>query len=217
MNRFFSYQLLALALVPLLLVFAACDSGGDEDEEHSNEFTLNVSSTSSSSALSPKSARDTTLTGFSFFYAGEDPETGQHVFAIYLNGTENFSETSAQEGLYGFFARKSTQPSSGTYTVNDMTETEDLDNSNFIGLIYEDMGTQQGSLMAPFYFSESGTITLDESSGNRVSGSLDIMADAFTIDTTGSTLAFDTTDVHITGSFSAQNVENFALFQPNQN
>lgn len=219
MNRLFSFRLLGLALVPLLLVFSACDSNGDDEEVTNNEFTLDVTSTSSSSALSPKSARDTTLEGFSFFYDGQDPETGEEVFAIYLNGTDDFSQTSAQEGLWGFLARKSSRPSTGTYDVGALPHTDGLNEDEFLGLIYEQIDAQQGGMItAPFYFTESGTITLNESTDNRVSGTLDLSAAAITVDvdTTGGTptIITDTTDVAITGSFAAQNVENFASVSP---
>lgn len=217
MNRLFSFRLLGLALVPLLLVFSACDSGGDEEQDTSNEFELEVSSTSSSSALSPKSDPDTTLKGFSFFYSDTDPDTGEEVFAVYFNGDDEFSETSAQQGLYGFVVRKSSRPSTGSYQLASVRQVDGLDKQDFVGLIYEKIDAQDSEtsfLSAPFHFFESGTLTLDESTDNRVSGSIDGTGTTFTIDTSGETPQYNETTVQITGSFSARNVENFVTVEP---
>lgn len=217
MTRFFSLRLLGLALVPLLLVFSACDSSGDEDTETDNEFTLDVNSTSSSSALSAKSAPDTTLKGFSFFYDGEDPETSEAVFAIYFNGDNDFSQSSTQEGPYGFIVRKSSRPSTGTYNIASVRDVDGIDEQDFVGLIYEKIDEQDpntGLLSAPFHFLESGTLTLNESTDDRVSGTIDGTGVSFTIDTSGQTPQYNETSVQITGSFAARNVENFANVDP---
>lgn len=205
MTRFISYRLVLAIFLPILFVISACDSGGSNDEE-SNEFSLQIT-TSTASAVAPKAVSDTTIDGYSFFYSDQHPQTGEEVFSIYLSGNESFSEEGAQEGLFGFLARNTTRPSEGTYDLVDLDQG--IESGDFVGVLFEDYGSD-GYEDRPFYVPTSGTVTLSQSSSDRVEGSVDLNAHAISFDFSSPTPTVDTTEVDITGSFSARDVQKFA-------
>lgn len=184
----------------MLLFMAACDSGGSGGEEVNNEFTLDVTPTSSSSNAQVRAIEDKTLNGFSFFFDAENPETGQQAFAIYLSNSESFSRQSATQGLFGWIARGSDRPGSGTYSLKSGA---DFSGSAFAGVLWESFGG--GGQSAPFYVIESGTLTLDASSDDRVAGSIDATATAFSFTSSGATQE----SVTLSGSFTAKGVDEF--------
>ncbi|MFB6271795.1 MAG: hypothetical protein ABEL51_02760 [Salinibacter sp.] len=200
-----------VALVSVLFVLGACDSGGANGGDVKNEFSLDITpSSSASGSFAAKAGRDTTINGFSFFYSGQNPN-GKNVFGLYLSGNESFSPQSVQDGLYGFLARNSTRPSSGQYNLVGLKQG--LDSGNFIGVLYEDFGRAYQD--APFYVPRSGTVRLDTSSPDKVTGSIDLTAYAITFNTAAGTV--DSTLVDITGTFTAKNVEDFAPLQTPSN
>lgn len=212
MKRSRLFRNICILILPLFVVFTACDSNEDDGTQVQNEFTMDVTSTSSSSAVAPKSSPDTSLEGHSFFVSQENPDSGDPVFAVYFNESDSLSETSAQQGLWGFVARQSDRPSAGKYTIVNTRETTGIDTEDFIGLVYEDIGSQDPNtslLEAPFHILTSGTLELTESSDNRVSGTIDGQGISFVLDTSGSTPTYREIDVEITGSFTARNVDNF--------
>lgn len=217
MKRSSLFRAIFLLILPLFVVVTACDSNDDDSTEVQNEFTMDVTSTSPSSAITPKSSPDTSLQGFSFFVSDTDPDTGDPVFAIYFTGRDSLSQTSAQQGLYGFLARKSDQPSTGEYTIADVRQINGIDTQDFAGLVYEKIDAQDpntGLLQAPFHFLTGGTLELTESTDNRVSGTIDGQGVSFTLDTSGQTPQYSETSVQITGSFTARNVQNFVTISP---
>lgn len=190
---------LFVALLPLVLVLSACDSGGSNDNAVNNEFTLTIEPQSNSSSAAVE-AQQEEVNGFSFFYDGEDPNTGEQVFGIYLSNEESFSEQSASDELFGFFARDSGQPSSGTYSF---TDDPSGNTGDFGGVLYKDIGDFQS---APFYVIDSGTLNLETSNDDEVAGSIQVSGTKFIITES----SIEQEPVSITGEFSAKNVETFA-------
>lgn len=184
-------------------MFAACDSGGSSAEVD-NEFNLNIEPTgSSASAVANVESARKAVNGFSFFFDAEHPETGEQAFGIYFNDGQSFSADGATQGLFGFVARLSTRPSTGTYTF--ASGNTGVQSSQFVGFLYEDFSNIQSS---PFYVIESGTLTLDTSTDERVAGSIDATGTSFTF--ANGSLEQET--VNITGSFTAKSVDVFAGF-----
>jgi hypothetical protein len=204
MTRLRPVRLLSLVLLSVLFTLSACDVSSVTDELIDNTFSLTIAPTSSAEAslASPsKAARDKTVDGYSFFYDDTNPETNEQVFAIYFTGGESLGGD-AKGGLFGFLARNSDRPDTGSYTV--VQQDQDLNRSNFVGALYEEFGSGdfQG---APYYLPTGGTVTIDESGSGEVAGSVDIDAFKVTVDTTESP-AVDSTRVEITGEFTARDV-----------
>ncbi|MFP4227653.1 MAG: hypothetical protein ACLFTE_02370, partial [Salinivenus sp.] len=91
----------------LLFALTGCDSGGSNGESD-NKFSLDISPSGQSSS-SIEDIEEKTVDGFSFFADGE--VNGEQFFAIYLTGDNSLSEESTPEGLFGWIARDSGQPS----------------------------------------------------------------------------------------------------------
>lgn len=202
MRRLFSLPLLCLAL---FFGLTACDSGGSNGGGVNNEFSMDVTPKSSSSgSVNAKAAlRDTTISGFSFFYSGQNSD-GEDAFGLYLSGNESFDNP--QQGLFGFFARNSRRPGTGSYNLVSLEQ--EFDSGNFIGVLYEDFGGDFRD--APFYVPQGGTVDLNTSNDDEVSGTVTIpTAYAITFDLTTTPATVDTTEVRIEGSFTAKNVDNF--------
>lgn len=208
MYRVRSSQLLCLALLPLLIGLTACDSGGSNGDSIDNKFSLDISpKNSSSGSVAAKALRDKTLNGFSFFYSGQN-EDGEDAFGLYLSGNESFDDP--QQGLFGFFARNSLRPDNGQYNL--ATLEQGFASGNFVGVVYEDFGTDFRD--EPFYIPQGGTIDLNTSTEDEVSGTVTIpTAYAITFDLTTTPATVDTTEVSISGSFTAKNVGNFVPLQ----
>lgn len=190
-----------VALLPLSLAVSACDSGG-ANESVENEFALTIQPQSSSSSVAVE-AQQEEINGFSFFYDAENPETGEQAFGIYLSDAESFSKQEATNGLFGFVARNSGQPSTGEYSFADATADGEPD--LFVGALYQDFTEFQS---APFYVIESGTLTLETSSDDEVAGSIEASGTEFIF--TGSSV--EQQPVTITGEFSAKSVDTFVPF-----
>lgn len=184
-------------------MFAACDSGGGSAEVD-NEFNLNIEPAgSSASAVANVERARKSVNGFSFFFDSEHPETGDQAFGIYFNDSESFSADGATQGLFGFVARLSARPSTGTYSF--ASGSSGVQSSQFVGFLYEDFTNIQSS---PFYVIESGTLTLNTSTDEKVAGSIEATGTSFTF--VNGSLEQET--VTITGSFTAKSVDVFAGF-----
>ena len=187
-------RVLCIALFPFLFV-TACDSGGSNDSVD-NQFSLTIEPTSSSGTTVEQQEE---VSGFSFFVDAEDTETEEEVFAIYLNDEDSFSTESASQGLFGWIALDASQPSTGEYNFNGDSEvTED----EFAAVLWKDIQSTQA---APFYVVEGGTLTLSESSDDKVAGSVDATGTKVTITPSGASEE----PVTITGSFTAENIDTF--------
>lgn len=198
------------AVLPLFLVLAACDSGGGNEEEINNQFQLEISEVGETeTANATVAAKDQKeLTGFSFFAEGTDPETGESGFGLYLSDDESFGEDSAQQGLFGLAVRQGGRPSTGSHAITASEDGIDLGNS--MGMIlFEDVGEIQNG--ASYYIGTGGSIDFETSNDRRVSGTFDVeaMHVQFQFDNSTGEVSGDTTDVVITGQFTAKNADTF--------
>lgn len=210
MKQLVSLRPLSVVLLSLFLL-PACDSGGSNGEtEINNEFSFTITPASSSGtveAVPKRSQKD--LSGFSFFVDTDDiEETQDQSFAIYLSGGD--SEENIAQGLFGFVARQSTQPDEGEYALADLQGTPSP--SDFIGALYEDTQNISTAEGAPYYFIRSGTLDLDESNDNVVSGELTATATEYTIEGSGTDIQLTEETVEITGQFTAKNLDTYVPF-----
>lgn len=203
MSRYSSIALVLAALLPLCFAFVACDSSGSSGGDINNEFSLTIDPVSSGNSVEVAQSQPRSLNGFSFFYDAENPQTGEQAFAIYLNDAESFSSRNAQSGLFGIIGRASSRPGTGTY---QLARGSDLLASEFTGVLWEDIENYQEG--APLYVFESGTLTLDESSGNKVAGSIDARATELRFTSSG----VEEQTVSIEGQFTAKDAETFVPF-----
>lgn len=200
-------RFLLLAALPLFL-FSACDSGGSNDEtEIDNEFSFTVTPASSSSTediVSKNSSKD--LSGFSFFVDTADLEDVQEQsFMIYLSGDESSSQETLAQGLFGFIGRQSTQPDEGEYALADLQDS--LSPTDFIGALYEDVQNISTAQGAPYYFVRSGTLDIQESNDDEVSGEVTAIATEYTIEGSGTDVQLTEATVEITGQFTAKRLD----------
>lgn len=187
----------------LTLSLSACDSGGsneDDDPSIDNRFSLTITEQSSSSAAKAVSE---TIEGFSFFATGQDPETNEQGFGIYMSDDENFGESSAQQGLFGIAVRLSGRPPAGSYSLVDiMDDDAGLESGSAFGfMLFRSIDSQSGAV----YFATGGTIELTASNDNRVEGTIE--ADAMGLDFSSD--QSEPTPVTITGTFTARNAATF--------
>lgn len=202
MYRSFSLRSICIALLPLLFIFLACDSGGSSGGDVDNQFTFTIEPTSSSSASDNASngtavKRQEEVSGFSFFVEGEDSDTEEEVFAVYLSDEESFSTESASQGLFGWIALDASRPGTGEYSFG----TEVTPNT-FAAVLWQDVQNVQAS---PFYVIEEGTLTLSESSDEKVAGSIDASGKKVTFTSSGASEEA----VDISGSFTAEDIDTF--------
>lgn len=196
----YSVRSFAVLLVASLLTLSlsACDSGGSSEEESiNNRFSLEITSVGDGSAAK---APAETVEGFSFFAQGEDPETGQQAFGLYFADEQDFSQQAAQEGLFGFIARASSRPGTGTYSITD--SDEGVSSGAFVMVLYKNIGSNTGT----FYVANSGTFNITASDDNRIEAEVDVQATEFSFDTN------TTQTVNITGTITAENAETFLGF-----
>lgn len=204
--------LLSLCLVGLLTVtLVSCDSdGGNEDTgpTFQNNFSFEVTEGSSSSTT--VEGDRTTLEGFSFFFTGTDPESGDEIFVVYFTEEDEIGEASAQQDLFGFLVRERLRPRTGTYNLVSFESDPDLQTDMGMMLIQNigEFGMEGGSY--GWYLGEAGTVEVTRSSDDRVDAT--IRADAKRVSFSETTV--DTTQVEVTGQFSAQGAESFVGFSP---
>ena len=187
-------RVLCIALF-LFLFVTACDSGGSNDSVD-NQFSLTIEPTSSSGTTVEQQEE---VSGFSFFVDAEDTETEEEAFAIYMDNEESFSTESASQGLFGWIAWDASQPGTGEYNFNSDGEVTE---NGFAAVLWKDV---QNTQAAPFYVVEGGTLTLSESSDDKVVGSVDATGTKVTITPSGASEE----PVTITGSFTAENIDTF--------
>lgn len=140
-----------------------------------------------------------------FFATGEDPETGDQAFIIYLTEADDLSGGSGfQSGnAFGVIGRLTDQPDTGTYSFADIefNDSDDVLREQFGFVFFEGVGTQNQRIV----LSNGGTLELTTSNSNRVAGSFDINGAAITFDGTGASEE----DVSIEGTFDASNAPFF--------
>ena len=205
MTRLVSARLFLLALLPAVFALTACDSGGASEEDLNNQFSFTITPTGESATASPKqSAKD--VNGYSFFVDANDiAEVDEETFVIYFSGNESFSEESATSGLFGFAARNSGQPGTGSFTIADATNESSPPSSEFIAWLYEDLGDTQS---APYYLFQDGTLSLSTSDDDEVSGQISGTALEYTFTSS----SFETDTVEVSGSFTAEDLDTYVPF-----
>lgn len=187
-----------LGVLLLLSTLTACDRGDTQDIN--NEFSFTVASLTPNSKTASAASVSQEISGYSFFFDAENPTTGTQLFSIYLHGSENFSRQNATQGLFGFLARTSERPESGTYDFTNPDST--LGTSRFQAALYENFANPQST---PFYVISSGTLTIESSSQNRIVGSIEASGTSFS----GSDSDQTQQAVTISGTFTAKSVDTF--------
>jgi hypothetical protein len=196
------------------LVLAGCDSGGSNStaSPFQNEFSFDIAAVSTTNALAtdPGAKVGATLDGFSFFFEGTDPETGEDIFVLYFTQENELSTESSSQELFGFAIREGPRPGAGVYDFVPIDA--DLSPENDFGMMLiestGDVGTGGGSLS--WYLAETGTIQLSTSADDQVGGT--VSAEALKVTFEGT--ATDTTQVRIDGTFAAKNAESFVGVSP---
>ncbi len=196
------------------LVLVGCDSGGSNSTASTfqNEFSFDIAAVPTTDALAtaPGATVGATLDGFSFFFEGADPETGEDVFVLYFTQENELSTASSSQELFGFAIREGLRPGAGVYDF--VSIDADLSPENDFGMILiestGDVGTGGGSLS--WYIAETGTIELATSADDQVGGT--VSAEALKVTFDGA--ATDTTQVTIDGTFAAKNAESFVGVSP---
>lgn len=211
----------ALVLAVLLtMTMVACDSSGDaaEDPQFLNEFSFSISEVGSSSSttsntrgiVNRQSSPIQELDGFSFFFAGTVPETGEEAFALYFSSGDELTSESANEGLFGFAFRESPRPSAGTYDFGALDGENGPPAAEFGMIVFENIGDFGDSETGfTWYFVDGGTIDLTSSGSGRVDG--EIRAEAMRHSFDGMTT--DSTRVLIEGTFASDDVETLVNFE----
>lgn len=182
--------------VALLVGLAACDSTDSNSDDDPD-------------ALAPETARvsigdDGSTTLNAFFATGENPETGEAGFVVYL--TESDDVTGEQDLLSGsaaFIAREGPRPSSGTYAFADLDfdqEDDTLIRDQF-GFVYWDLSGDAG-FPSRVVVSNSGELTISTSTNDQVTGSFEIEATAVSF----SQDEFTEEAVSVSGIFDARRV-----------
>lgn len=184
------------------LALSSCGSTDTNNEtDIDNRFSIEIlpSSENGTSVI----VRET-LEGFSFFATGQDPETGEQGFGIYLNNSEDFTVNSSQNGLFGYLAKQSGQPGTGTFELADINndDTGFDTGEEFAFVIIRNSGSQQQS---SFIIGESGSVNITRSDSERVEGSISATGVEMIIGSDGVT----ETPVTITGEFTASGVDLF--------
>ncbi|MGM0705084.1 MAG: hypothetical protein ACQETP_04105, partial [Bacteroidota bacterium] len=160
-----SLGLLTLAFA-LLFSLSACDStDSNEDDDGPGDTppeTVNMS------------IGDDEVEMNAFFATGEDPDTGEQGFLIYLTEADDLSDESGfQSGdAFGVIGRLTEQPGTGTYSFADIeiNDSDDALSEQFGFIFFEGVGTQNQR----FVLSNGGTLELTTSNSDRVAGTFDI-------------------------------------------
>ena len=183
-KRFLQHLLVALLFVgaPLL---AGCDSGGDDDDDNGGPggFLGSFDAEINGDGFSEE------LDGNAWFWSGEDPDTGQEIFYVWMSPTQNQQVSNAL-----WFATLSDRPGTGTYQFINFEEgdIEDAINNQFASWLYSE---------ANYFTGTGGELTITSSSSSRVQGTFSFSALGFNT-TTAEELA-----VTVSGSFNAVGFE----------
>lgn len=202
MTRPPSTRVLFLLLLPFALALTSCDSGGSGEADVNNQFSFTITPTSSStSALQKRSQKD--LNGYSFFVDTDDvAEVDDEAFVIYFSDNESFSEDDATNGLFGFAARDSGQPDTGSFTITDESSRS---SSAFIAWLYEDVAETQST---PYYAVQDGTLSFSTSTDDKVAGTLEGTAIEYKFTSSG----FEQDTVEVSGSFTAEDLDTYVSY-----
>lgn len=203
--------LILLLAVVVGLGTVACDSGSDSNSipDIQNEFSFDVNEVSESSeGITASEKAQATLSGFSFFYEGTDPDSDEEIFVMYFTETNDLNEESANEGLFGFVFRESLRPGEGTYPLVFL-ESDTEAQSDFGMMLFDSVGEfgAEGGVFN-WYIADAGSMDLGTSADDRVEGTISAEAMRLSVEGTSS----DSTRVTIDGTFTARNAESFVGF-----
>jgi hypothetical protein len=192
MLRYLLSRASLLLLAALLLPLAACDSGGSNDEEEPDveDGRVNVSVDGEASG---------SFDGFAYFYEYTDPNTDETFFGLVLTSVD--TETPNTTGEFITIVRQSSRPGAGTYSfanADDDLDTDDLQSDLFVAIISSATADQD---VFGFYISDGGSLTIDQSSADAVSGRFEINATGFTF-SSGSQQA-EEVNITVEGAFNA--------------
>ena len=184
-----------LRRLPLLLLLVsalsltACDSDTDDDGSpvELGSFVLDAVGDDF----------ETSFSGDALFGQETDPESGETVFVIMLTSE---GEAGANQSRL-MLATDGSRPGEGSYEVLNLGENPDTDEipaNEWVGWLNVDVGE------TPMQFlSSSGTVEIDDSGSDVVSGSFDFQATGFVI--VGD--QGQSEEVHVYGTFEAVDAE----------
>ena len=139
-----------------------------------------------------------------FFAEGEDPETGEQGFVIYLTELDNLDSSSQFATSSGaFMGTQGSRPSPGTYTFADLSledEDDDLLQNQF-GFVFWEIGGE--GFPSQIVVSNSGDLNITTSTSDLVAGSFEIDATAGSFKGEG----FSEEEITVTGDFNAGQVD----------
>ncbi len=187
-----------LLLAALLLPLTACDSGGSSDEETGvEEGRVNVSISGEATG---------SFDGFAYFYEFVDPDTDDTFFGLLLSNTDTESPGASAE--FVTIVRQSSRPDTGTYSFADLDTDlgmDDLPSDLFVALISSASTDKE---VLGFYVSNGGSLIVDRSSDEAVSGSFEINATGIRLTDGQQT---EEVDITVEGAFSANPSSTFFL------
>ena len=130
------------------------------------------------------------IEGTAFFSETTDPDTGEDVFVIYLHSQE-------MDGTSISFAKKGLQPGAGSFPIANIdmdADQVDLPENEF--LAWGNMHYNEAPMY--IYYSDEGTLNLEQSDDNNVIGAFEFSATGLSTDDPMTEL-----DIEISGSFNA--------------
>jgi hypothetical protein len=188
-----------LLLAVLLLPLTACDSGGSNDEEadvEDGQVRISISGEASGS-----------FDGFAYFYEYTDPNSGETYFGLVLTNTN--TETPSTTSEFITIVRESSRPGTGTYSfanADDDLDADDLQSDLFVAIVSSATTDQD---VFGFYVSDGGSLVIDQSSNDTVSGSFELNATGFRF-ASGSQQPEEVT-ITVEGAFNANPSSSFFL------
>jgi len=183
----------------LALTFTACDSDGDDGDGNGNG---NADDGEFNSTLGGD--LDGSFSGNAFFAVVEDESyPGGRAFVLLLTDAD-FGSGDTQFTQYISFVRFSGLPGEGNYNLADVEDGE----PDIEGATYGIYVSLSGQTASQFLSSQSGSLTITESSSNGVRGSFNFEG-----------IGFDTSNNQevngsISGSFAAMPLSDDVIFVP---
>lgn len=175
------YSLLACFLAGALLI-TGCDSNDDDGDGGGGGGGGNLGT---ASVQITGEGIDEEFDGVSFFFSGEDPETGEQGTVIWMSPSQ-----SQQTSQAVWFYMSNDRPGEGTFTLVDLTDGDsetELESSFGATALFDNLSV----------LSSGGTLRITTSSSTRVAGNFDFVGTAFSVANP------EGVEVTVEGSFSA--------------
>jgi hypothetical protein len=199
MKRFSLHALLSLFLA---LSFAACDSADDGDGDGNGGGNVD----SGEFAVDFGGGLDGSFEGNAYFAVVEDDDyPGGRAFVLFMTDSD-LTSGQTQSTQYIAFVRIGDRPGTGTYNLADAQGEDPTDTE---GVTYGIYINSSGQTSGTFLASQSGTLTISESSSDEVSGSFDFEG-----------IGFDSSNPNeqimatLSGSFSANAISDDIIIVP---